>query len=79
MLHALSCTIHHAQPAIHQVILRWHLQRGVTPIPKASSKGRITENIGALEGGFVLSSEEMASITALDRGSFAVFDAGQLA
>ena len=27
-----------------QAILRWHLQRGLTPIPKGSSKAHVDEN-----------------------------------
>lgn len=55
-----------------QAILRWHLQRGITPIPKASSPERIEENFNVFD--FSLSDEEMAKIDALDRRKFAVMD-----
>ncbi|GAA4836458.1 aldo/keto reductase [Luteimicrobium xylanilyticum] len=55
---------HDRSPA--QVVLRWHLQRGDVVIPKASSRARIAEN-GNLFG-FVLSDDDMAAITGLDRG-----------
>mmetsp|Transcript_29231 Transcript_29231/g.83737 ORF Transcript_29231/g.83737 Transcript_29231/m.83737 type:complete len:369 (+) Transcript_29231:93-1199(+) len=55
-----------------QVILRWHLQRGVTPIPKASTPARLQENYNVFD--FSLSDDEMGEITALDRKKFAVMD-----
>ncbi len=48
-----------------QVILRWHLQRGVVAIPGSSDPAHILENISVF--GFSLSSEEMNEIAALDR------------
>lgn len=61
---------HSKTPA--QVILRWHLQRGVTPIPKASTPARIQENFDVFD--FSLSPDEMGEITALDKRKFAVMD-----
>lgn len=46
------------------VILRWHLQHGLAPIPKASSRDHIAANFEALE--FELSSDQMDRIDALD-------------
>lgn len=48
-----------------QVILRWHLQRGVVAIPGSSNPAHILENISVF--GFELSESEMERITALDR------------
>lgn len=48
-----------------QVILRWHLQRGVVAIPGSSNPAHIKENISVFE--FELSEEEMQKIAALDR------------
>ncbi|MFT4164129.1 MAG: aldo/keto reductase [Microlunatus sp.] len=48
-----------------QVILRWHLQLGVVPIPKSSSPERQYENLDLF--GFELTDDEMAAITALGR------------
>ncbi|MBY8333322.1 aldo/keto reductase [Qipengyuania pacifica] len=46
------------------VILRWHLQHGLCPIPKASSRDHIEANFSAIS--FTLSDEQMARIDALD-------------
>ena len=54
-----------------QVILRWHLQRGVVVIPKSVHKERMTENINVFD--FVLSEEDMAKIAALDTKQSAFF------
>ncbi|MDE6293446.1 MAG: aldo/keto reductase [Clostridiales bacterium] len=48
-----------------QVILRWHLQRGVVAIPGSSNPEHILENISVF--GFELSEAEMTKIAALDR------------
>jgi len=56
-----------------QVILRWALQRGITPIPKASSEARLAENFDVLD--FELGEEDMARIGSLDRGEFVLYDA----
>jgi len=60
-----------------QTILRWHLQRGLTPIPKASSKAHVVENFGVYD--FSLSADEMRSLDGLNRDQFALFDADVLA
>ena len=49
-----------------QVILRWHLQRGVVAIPGSSDPEHIRENISVFD--FSLTEEEMTRIAALDRG-----------
>lgn len=48
-----------------QVVLRWHLQRGVIAIPKAASREHQNQNLDLFD--FVLSDEEMALITGLGR------------
>lgn len=48
-----------------QVILRWHLQRGVVAIPGSSNPEHIKENISVFD--FELSASEMDAIAALDR------------
>lgn len=50
---------------VTQVILRWHIQLGALPIPKASSAEHLRENIEVFD--FVLSAEEMAAISALTK------------
>lgn len=49
-----------------QVILRWHLDRGVSVIPKSVRPARIAENIGVFD--FTLTAEQVVSIDALDQG-----------
>ena len=48
-----------------QVILRWHVERGLVVIPKASSAARLAENLDILD--FALDGEDMGKIAALDR------------
>jgi diketogulonate reductase-like aldo/keto reductase len=50
--------------SVAQVVLRWHIQRGVALIPKSNSKERIIENMNVFD--FELSAEEVSAITALN-------------
>ncbi len=54
------------QPAA-AIILRWHIQHGLSVIPKASSRDHMVANFAALS--FELSSQQMARIDALDDAS----------
>jgi len=47
-----------------QVVLRWHLQRGVAAIPKSIHKERMAENFSIAD--FMLSDEDMALISSMD-------------
>jgi 2,5-diketo-D-gluconate reductase A len=49
-----------------QVVLRWHTQLASTPIPKSGDPVRQYENADVF--GFVLSDEEIAAVSALERG-----------
>ena len=49
-----------------QVILRWHIQRGVVVIPKSARKERMEENLDIWD--FTLDSKDMDAIAALDIG-----------
>lgn len=49
-----------------QVILRWHIEHGVSPIPKSVRAERIAENFDVFD--FKLTPEEVAAIDALDKG-----------
>lgn len=51
-----------------QTILRWHLDRNLTVIPKASSEARLRENLDVFD--FALDDEDMARIAELDGTSF---------
>lgn len=51
---------------IAQIALRWHIQRGVIPIPKSSNEDRIKENIDIFD--FEISSEDMKYIDLLNEG-----------
>jgi 2,5-diketo-D-gluconate reductase A len=53
-----------ATPA--QVVLRWHLQRGLVTIPKSGNPDRIRENFDLF--GFALDDAQMQAIGELDRG-----------
>ena len=50
--------------SVAQIVLRWHIQRGVAVIPKSNSMDRITENMNVFD--FELSEQEMVSISSLN-------------
>ena len=54
-----------------QVILRWHLQRGIVVIPKSTHKERMEENFNVFD--FKLSDGDMAKISELDRNESSFF------
>ena len=56
----------HYRKTIAQIILRWHLQKGVVVIPKSVHKNRIQENADVFD--FELNTEDMRVIDSLDRG-----------
>lgn len=56
---------------VAQVILRWHIQRGVVVIPKSTHWERMKENMDVF--GFALTAEEMEAIAALDQKQSAFF------
>ncbi|MFB7892733.1 aldo/keto reductase [Microbacterium sp. NPDC056044] len=49
-----------------QIVLRWHTQLGSTPIPKSADADRQRENADVF--GFALTDEQVAAISALERG-----------
>ncbi|HEY9308963.1 MAG TPA: aldo/keto reductase [Microbacterium sp.] len=49
-----------------QVVLRWHTQLGSTPIPKSADPDRQRENADVF--GFTLTEDQVAAISALERG-----------
>jgi 2,5-diketo-D-gluconate reductase A len=50
---------------VGQVVLRWHVQRGLVALPKTSSPARMAENATVFD--FELTADEMAAISALAR------------
>lgn len=52
---------------IAQIILRWHVQRGVIPIPKSSNGERIIENINIFD--FEIINEDMDIINSLNESN----------
>lgn len=56
---------------VAQVILRWHLQRGIVVIPKSTHLERMEENFNVFD--FELSEEDMNAIAALDKEQSSFF------
>lgn len=54
------------QKSTAQIILRWHIQRGVIVIPKSARKERMEENLNIWD--FALDGKDMDAIAALDIG-----------
>ena len=54
-----------------QVILRWHIQRGIAVIPKSTHVERMRENLDVFD--FTLTPEDMAAVAALDERQSAFF------
>jgi 2,5-diketo-D-gluconate reductase A len=58
-----ASSVHGKTPS--QVVLRWQLQLGALPIPKAASIEHQRENLDVF--GFALSNEEMAALSMIDQ------------
>ena len=52
---------------IPQIVLRWHIQRGLVALPKSVTPSRIEENFQLFD--FELSAEQMKSIRKLNQGT----------
>ena len=55
-----------------QIVLRWHMELGLTAVPKSSDPVRLGQNLDIF--GFALSPDEVAAISALDQGDAAGAD-----
>lgn len=55
-----------------QVVLRWNLQRGVTPLPKSANPARQKENVNVFD--FRLDEQDMKDIAKLETGKRQGFD-----
>jgi diketogulonate reductase-like aldo/keto reductase len=60
---AAAARAHDVSPA--QVVLRWHVQLGTMPLPKSANPQRQRENLDL--GGFELTDDEVAALSALGR------------
>lgn len=58
--------------SVAQVILRWHIQRGIVSIPKSANVARMQQNFDVFD--FELSAEDMDKITTLDQQKSSFFD-----
>lgn len=54
-----------------QVMLRWHIQRGVVVIPKSTHRERMEENLNVFD--FELTAQDMEQIAALDKKESSFF------
>ena len=54
-----------------QVMLRWHIQRGVVVIPKSTHYERMVQNLDVFD--FALTDEDMAAVAALDKKESSFF------
>jgi 2,5-diketo-D-gluconate reductase A len=63
IIHELA-VVHDVSPT--QVVLRWHIEVGTTPIPKSADPDRQRENADVF--GFSLPEAQVAAISALERG-----------
>lgn len=55
-----------------QVVLRWHLQLGLIPIPKTARRERLAPNLDIFD--FSLSDDEMRALSTLDKGKQVAVD-----
>jgi 2,5-diketo-D-gluconate reductase A len=59
-----------------QVVLRWHVQQGLVPIPKTSRPERLAENLAVFD--FELGEAEMAALAGLDRHGQGAVDSDRI-
>jgi 2,5-diketo-D-gluconate reductase A len=59
-----------------QIVLRWHVELGLSAVPKSATPERMAANIDIF--GFALTADELAAISALDRGEGAAADSDKI-
>ncbi|HEX5370097.1 MAG TPA: aldo/keto reductase [Dehalococcoidia bacterium] len=59
-----------------QIVLRWHVQQGLIPIPKSANPRRLSENIDVFS--FALAPADMAAVSALDRHGQGAVDSDRM-
>jgi 2,5-diketo-D-gluconate reductase A len=59
-----------------QVVLRWHIELGLSVVAKSASPDRMAANLDIFD--FALTADEHAAITALDRGEHTAADSDQV-
>jgi 2,5-diketo-D-gluconate reductase A len=59
-----------------QIVLRWHVQQGLIPIPKSSNPERLRQNLGVFD--FELPQADIDAITALDRKGQGAVDSDRM-
>ena len=57
--------------SLHQVVLRWHIQRGIALFPMSRNPQHMADNLDVFD--FALTDEDMAAIAALDKHHSAFF------
>ncbi|GFJ92688.1 hypothetical protein Prum_063300 [Phytohabitans rumicis] len=55
-----------------QIVLRWHMELGLVTVPKSSNLERLRQNLDIFD--FSLAAQDVAAISALDRGDAAGAD-----
>jgi 2,5-diketo-D-gluconate reductase A len=55
-----------------QIVLRWHLDLGLTAVPKSSDPERLRQNLDLFD--FALTTDDIAALSALDQGESAAAD-----
>ncbi|GAB3221337.1 aldo/keto reductase [Glycomyces halotolerans] len=55
-----------------QIVLRWHMELGLTAVPKSSDAERLKQNLAVFD--FSLSSEDVRALSDLDQGESAAAD-----
>jgi 2,5-diketo-D-gluconate reductase A len=61
---------HGKSPA--QIVLRWHIELGLVPVPRSSNPERLVQNLNIFD--FSLTTDELQALSSLDRGESAAAD-----